>query len=59
MASVMIRCENCGRYVPLVLKANKVVCPECGEEIKPSVSPPQHDSVSPKPIETTTIKQGV
>jgi len=59
MASRMIRCEHCGgRYVPLVLKGNKIICPECGEEIRPSVSPPQHDSVSPKPIESTT-RQGV
>lgn len=73
MASRMIWCPVCKRYVPLVQKGYRIYCPDCGREVlfsskrkeknapaysEKNISPPRHDSVSPKPIEnTTTIEE--
>jgi len=32
--SKMIRCPFCKRYVVLLIKDEKIICPECGGEIK-------------------------
>jgi len=29
----MIRCPHCKRFVVLHIKDEKIICPECGEEI--------------------------
>jgi len=51
---IMVKCDNCQRHVPLYIKDNKIVCPECGEVIKSENISPEHDSISPEPMKTGT-----